>query len=168
MTPNNFQLCLGYSFDKKELRINLNKKTLCELKLNLARLNNLSITLNTSVRPHLESKSTRSDDEEFNIDELIYLLAEEVTKNLGENNKQAYLLKCYFQVSSEFKRRLRDFLVKKCQHFFTLKYKRIRGNLDTTQLKENWMRIIDQNCLVINESSLNSLNTLGKAAIFLV
>lgn len=168
----NFQISFAYSFESKQLSVYLNKTKLAEVKLNLTRLNNICITLSG-----IRNLSSKSDDvqtvnknacDDFNVDELVYLIADELTRQAnGETNqKQLFLLKCYFQVDVEFKRKLGEFLLRCNDEYFRIKYERIRPTIDVNQLKEHWLRIIDQNCLAVNESSLTSLNTLGREKSF--
>lgn len=160
MTPNSLQVNFVYSFDTRRLCIYLNggAKKLVELKLNLTNLNNLNVQLSTGhPRPVNDMLGA-----EFNVDELAYLLADETFKqNVESEPKLAYLVKCYFEIDVEFKKRLGLFLLDRLNEYYRLKFERVRSKLDVAQLKEYWLRIIDQNALGVNEPNLTSINTLG-------
>ena len=152
----NLKISFTYSLDDNLLTIYINKiKKLVELKFNITTLNNLNVILSYNhIRP-------TNDVSELKIDELVYLLADEQLNQNGENPKQAFLFKCYFEIDNEFKKQLGAFLLDRLNDYYCLKLERIQGQLDVMQLKEHWLRIVDQNTLVVNESNLTSINTLG-------
>lgn len=159
-----FQISFVYSIDAKRLTVYVNKtKKLTELTLNLDRLDDLSITLSSHPKRGCNGGGERIplDDDEFNIDEIVYLLVDEITNQHSNATQWAMFFKRYLLVSNEFKRKLAQFLLQKCDESFEVRYKRIYKDLDLSQLKEHWLRLIDQSSLTINESSLTSLNTLG-------
>lgn len=148
-----FTISFSFSFEAKQLSVYLNKvHKLAQLKLTLTNLNNLSVVLNSSKRAN----------NHLNVEELVYLLADDLANHLDTDPKQAFLFKCYFQIDAEFKQKLSEFLLEKLDELYRLKYEQIRTSIDVEQLKEHWLQIIDKNCVVVNESSLTSIDTLGR------
>lgn len=166
MSGGALHISFRYSFDTKQLIIFLNKtRKLVELKLNITNLNNLNVNLNTSHHHHHHHQQTKADKSDgLKINELVYIIADELVKQHNDDSA-SNLLKCYFEIDNEFKNKLTKFLADRLVEYYRLKFESIRGRVQVEQLKEYWLRMIDQNNLAVNEPNLTSINTLGKSFI---